>query len=249
LASVAALALLTTLSPARAAIAADQRYDVAGMDTYQVGSAVAATQIAYSGTQQLAIAPDGAGTKFSAEVRYTRTDESGKASVQANFVQVLTSSGAFEDRTDNDPDFLTVLNQPFAVQLDPTTMQDLRTMQGQIPFQASSPVGDSTLHGFLQPAGSGGKVNGKPVIGVRFEADGPMTGSLPDRSDTAITGSIRMDGTAYYATDTALLFALDATLTIDGQLLDHQKQVPVHIVYRRTIRANGAADAWSQAQR
>ena len=245
-ATVAALTLLATLCPAEAA---DQRYEVAGVDTYQVGTTVASTQIAYAGTQQLNIETDSGGTRFSADVRYTRTDESGKASQEAKFVQVMTTAGNFEDRTDNDPDFLTVLNQPFAIELDPTTMQDLRTMQGPIPFQASSPFGDSTLHGFLRPAGTGGRVSGRPVVGVRFEAGGPMTGSLPERADTTISGTIRMDGTAYYAADTALLYALNATLTIDGQLVDHQKQVPVHIVYRRTIRADGTAETLSQAQR
>jgi len=244
-ATVAALTLLATLCPAEAA---DQRYEVAGVDTYQVGTTVASTQIAYAGTQQLNIETDSGGTRFSADVRYTRTDESGKASAEAKFVQIMTNAGTFEDRTDNDPDFLTILNQPFAIELDPTTMQDLRTLQGPIPFQASSPLGDSTLHGFLRPAGTGGRVGGRPVIGVRFEADGPMTGSLPERTDTVITGTIRMDGTAYYAADSALLYALDATLTINGQLVDHQKQVPVHIVYRRTIRADSTADALSQVQ-
>jgi hypothetical protein len=70
-----------------------------------------------------------------------------------------------------------------------------------------------------------------------------MTGSLPTRGSSArMSGQMRMEGTAYYSTASALLLALDATLTIVAQLQqDEQTHVPVRIVYRRAIRANSAA--------
>ena len=54
-----------------------------------------------------------------------------------------------------------------------------------------------------------------------------------------------MSGIAYYSERTALLFSLDATLTISGNLADRAVSDPVTIVYRRSIRAEdgGMRDA------
>lgn len=224
-----------------------QKYDVSGNDSYRVGTTMPMTTIAYAGAQRLTVEQSGKDRRYTAEASYTRKDVSGKATVHARFVQDLTGGGSFQDRSDEDPDFLTILNQPFAVQLDPTTMRDLRTMQHEIPFEAQSPLGGSTLHGYLRPQPAG-KINGRPVIGVHFEAEGPMTGALPQRPDAAISGKVRMDGAAYYATEGALLLALDATLTIDGSLVNHQDSVPVRIVYRRMIRADDSAPSWNEAK-
>ena len=224
---------------------ADQTYDVSGVDQYRIGVTADATSIAYSGAQRLTIDRDGNHTRYTADVRYTRVDDSGKASVRARFVQAL-QGGSFEDQADDDPDFLAVLNQPFAIQLDTTTMHDLRTMRAKIPFTANSPLGNSTLKGFLRPS-PGGKISGHRVVGVRFNAHGPMSGAIPDKAQLTVNGTIDMDGTAYYSAETALLLGLDATLTINGNLLDKQLHVPVTIVYRRYIRANDDANAWSAA--
>lgn len=239
--TVAAL-LLAATRPAYA----DQTYDVAGVDQYSVGQSAETTHIAYAGAQRLTIDRTGGQTRFTADVRYTRVDESGKASVRGRFVQAL-KGGSFEDQSDDDPDFLTILNQPFAIQLDPVTMRDLRTLRTKVPFVASSPLGGSSLKGFLRPS-HGGKIGGHRCIGVRFTANGPMTGDIPDKALTSISGTINMDGTAYYAADTALLLGLDATLTISGNIVDKDKHVPVSIVYRRTIRASDDANAWSAAE-
>ena len=242
---VAALIVTGFLAATRPACA-DQTYDVSGVDQYRVGTTGASTHIAYSGEQLLTIDRSGKQTKYTADVRYTRADDSGKASVRGRFVQALVD-GTFQDQSDDDPDFLTILNQPFAIQLDGTTMRDLRAMRTKIPFSASSPLGNSTLKGFLRPS-PGGKIRGRRVFGVRFTANGPMSGAVRDKSLTAVSGNINMDGTAYYAADSALLLGLDATLTINGNLSDSQRQIPVKIVYRRTIRANDDTNAWSAAE-
>lgn len=242
----AALAIAALAVATAGTASADQTYQVTGVDTYTI-SEQPATQIAYSGAQRLSVTHDTDGTHFTANARYTRTDDSGKATVHARFLQAMAPDGSFEDRADDDPDFLTVLNQPFAVQLDRTTLRDLRTLRSQVPFAASSPLGGATLRGFLRPSGKG-RVNGRPAVGVRFEADGPMTGTLPEKTDAAIAGKIRMDGTAFYDAETALLLALDATLTIDGKLTSDRNQVPVHIVYRRAIKAQNPA-TYSEAKR
>lgn len=215
---------------------ADQLYGVVGEDTYRVGKALDETHITYRGVEHLGIVSNDQGHRYVADVNYTRVDESGKASVHGQFVQELLRDGTFEDRGDNDPDFLTILNQPFAVQLDSVTLRDLERLQGMVPFEAASPLGGSQLSGYLRSAPRG-KVHGRAVVGVRFKADGPMTGTLPEHPDALLTGSMHMDGTAYYAQTGALLLALDATLTIDGKLQSGHDSVPVRIVYHRAIRA------------
>ncbi len=224
--------------------AADQEYSVSGDDVYRIGSTATVAKITYEGTERLTITNDVGGTKrYTALARYTRNGDDGKASVQARFVQDMTPRGSFEDEVDEDPDFLTVLNQPFAIQLDAATLRDLRTLHKNVPFEASSPLGgDAVLRGFLRPA-PGGEIDGSNAIAVKFEAEGVMTGTLPAKGSAArMSGQMRMEGTAYYSSSTALLLALDATLTIVAQLQqDAQNRVPVHIVYRRAIRADSNA--------
>jgi hypothetical protein len=208
-----------------------------------------ASHIVYNGTERLQIAKSGKTTRYSAEVRYTRSDAAGdNASARASFVQEALPSGTLEDRLDDDPDFLTILNQPFAIQLDAATLRDLRSLHGSVPFSAPSPITGGTLRGSLR-RGPAGRVNGMKAVGVRFDASGAMQGPLPDRPEIAIDGMMRMDGVAYYAADGALLLSLQARLTITGSLRDQKNATPVRIVYLRTIRADDSVPSWSEARR
>lgn len=217
---------------------ADYHYTIAGLDLYQIQATSTVSRISYLGTERLSVRRDGEGARFEAHARYVRSGPDGQADADASFVAELMPDGSFDDRDDHDPDFLTVLNQPFAVQLDAATLRDLRQLHLPVPFAAASPLGGGTvLRGFLRP-GPSGLVAGRKTVAVRFQAAGPMTGTLPGRNDDSITGHMTMDGTAYYALDDAMLLALHATLTIDARLREGQSgSVPVHIVYRRTIRA------------
>lgn len=239
-----AVLLAVTLAWARA----DETYGVTGEDIYRIGSSVPQTKIAYTGTQHLSVARDTNGARFVAEATYTRTDDSGKATVHARFVQQMARDGSFEDRVDEDPDFLTILNQPFAIELDATTMHDLQRLAGSVPFEATSPLGGARLHGYLRPAGKG-RIQNVLSTGVRFRAQGPMTGSLPQHPEDTLNGTIRMDGTAYYSQRDSILVALDATLTIEGKLINDNTAVPVRIVYHRTIRAGEGGVSWAEAKR
>ena len=60
------------------------------------------------------MAHQGSRTRYDAQASYARSAADGNSHVNARFVQELMPNGAFEDRLDEDPDFLTVLNQPFA---------------------------------------------------------------------------------------------------------------------------------------
>ncbi len=244
-----ALLLVAALLVTAHAAFADQQYSMNGEDVYQVGTPGETSRVVYAGTQRLSVDRQGKQATYDAQARYQRSGDDGKASVDARFVQELMPNGSFRDRIDEDPDFLTILNQPFAVQLDPVTMRDLRGLRKPVPFDATSPLGgEAVLRGFLRP-GERGEVNGRPAIAVRFEAEGPMSGPLPDHTEAMMSGRMRMDGLAYYAIDDAMLVALDATLTIDAKLRDDGGQsVPVHIVYRRFIRAStGSATATANA--
>jgi hypothetical protein len=211
-----------------------------GEDVYRIASSATVSRVSYAGTEHLSVTHEGRSLRFEAQARYTRTASDGKTSAEASFVQVLRPSGAFEDRVDDDPDFLTILNQPFAARLDAATLLDVRELRKPVPFAATSPLGASTvLRGFLRP-GVNGPIEGRPTVAVRFEAAGPMNGSLPGHADASVAGKMRMDGTAYYALDTALLLALDVTLTIEARLSERRPavSVPVRITYRRLIRAS-----------
>lgn len=219
---------------------ADLQYDTSGEDTYRIESAQTFSRVAYAGTERLSIARQGDAWRFEAHARYTRTGPDGRSSSEARFVQMLKPDGTFEDRVDEDPDFLTILNQPFAVRLDAATLHDLSELHGRVPFAATSPLGaQAVLHGFLHPA-PGGPIAGRQAVAVRFEAEGAMTGPLPGYAETLVAGTMRMQGTAYYAADTAILLALNVALTLDARLEQGHPavSVPVRILYRRVIRAS-----------
>jgi len=221
--------------PARA----DVQYETSGQDLYRIAPTGATSQVAYAGSQRLSIRHQNGGWRFESRAEYTRTGPDGKSRGEADFVQTLQPDGVSEDRVDDDPDFLTILNQPFAVRLDATTLHDLQALHGRVPFAATSPLGaQAVLHGYLRPA-PGGPIAGHPTVAVRFEADGAMTGPLPGSAQTLVSGTMRMDGVAYYAIESETLFALNVTLTLDARLAQGRQapSLPVRIFYRRSIRA------------
>jgi len=213
---------------------------VRGEDVYRVGSPPVVSKVTYSGTQRLSVERHAGRTRYDAQARYERRAVDGTTQVHARFVQEILPNGSFADRIDDDADFLTILNQPFAIQLDAVTIGDLRGLRTRVPFNASSPLGgEAVLRGYLRP-GTPGKIDGRPATAVRFEAEGPITAPLPAKASATMSGHMRMDGTAYYSLDDAMLLALDATLTIVAQLRDGAQTTPVKVVYRRFIRASGA---------
>lgn len=193
------------------------------------------TRISYSGLETLSVRPSGRAIEFVAQVECTRTDATGKSTEEAQFAQAQLPDGSLEDRLDDDPDFLTILNQPFSIRLDTATIHDLRELHAPVPFAAASPVGGGDLEGSLRP-GTPGIIDGRRVVGVEFQADGRVHGPLPVHG-AEIEGRIHLDGTAYYDANEALLLALDARLTIDGTLTGAGlAPAPVHITYDRAIR-------------
>jgi hypothetical protein len=237
------ITLLTTAAASVGAAGAQQAYTVDGRDVYKIGTGTARSMTLYHGTEQLTIRREGATTRYVARVDYEKRGDEGKARQSASYTSTLLPSGEQRDGPSHDPDYLTVLNQPFSVQLDAPTMHDLARVKRPVPFDFPSPMTGATLRGTLRrlPDGS---VNGIRCMGIAFEASGPLHGALPDRPGLALAGGITMKGTAYYAYDGALLLALQATLAIDGTIADPAStKSPVSIIYERSIRSAGGQEA------
>jgi hypothetical protein len=214
----------------------DQVYATLGSDDFSIGSDAAGGDVRYKGTQSLHIAAHGKFVRYSAHVAYTRTERGNASKAKATYVADVLPTGELASTADDDPNYLTVLNQPFAAQLDTQTLADLTHLRKPLPFEFPSPFTGSSLHGFLQHR-SGGAFGKRRSVAVRFEAAGTMRGALPDRTDLVLVGRIAMRGTAYYDSVSALLLALETTVTISGTLSNHAAKDPVRIVYARSMRA------------
>jgi hypothetical protein len=218
-----------------------QVYSVDGSDAFSIAGRQVRSLITYEGTQELTFLPAARKTVFHATVRYRKND-GGTASLQhAAFALTMLPSGDVSNEDNADPDYLTILNQPFSVQLDRPTMHDLHGLARAVPFDFPSPMTGATLHGTLRRL-LDGSLNGARVLGIAFSASGPLEGTLPDRPTLAVSGTITMNGTAYYAYSNALLLALDATLMIEGKVGGTASNDSVTIRYKRRIRPAGASD-------
>ena len=225
------------LAAAASAVArADQAYSVEGRDTFRVGNGEVHSETVYHGVQRLTIRRGATKTTFVAQVEYDKNADGGKLHQHASFTSYLLPSGEQKDGPAADPDYLTVLNQPFAVVLDKPTMRDLAHVKRAVPFDFPSPMTGAPLRGSLRHLPDA-LVGGNRAMGIAFEAHGPLHGALPERPAMQLAGSITMKGTAYYDYASTLLVSLEATLTIDGYLDDAARRSPVSIVYARSIRA------------
>jgi len=230
--------LLLAVAATAAAARADQAYAVEGRDTFRAGTGDVRSETVYHGVQRLTIVRKGKTTTYDARVEYDRDSDGGRQHQRASFISSVLPSGQQKDGPASDPDYLTVLNQPFAVQLDAPTMRDLAHVTRAVPFDFPSPMTGAPLRGTLRRLPDS-IVSGVRSMGIAFEAAGPLHGALPEKPTVALAGTIKMKGTAYYAYASALLVSLDATLAIDGNIDDSARRAPVSIVYTRSIRSGG----------
>ena len=229
-------ALLAGATASTQAQSQEHRYVVTGRDSFSIGDGDITSETRYRGTETLTVRRNGKAMRYTAKVEYTRDDQGASSDAKADYVTDLLPSGEALDTADHDPDYLTILNQPFAAQLDTATLTELRHIHGPVPFEFPSPFTGATLHGRLDAVGPG-RIGGRDAFGVRFLAGGPVRGPLPDRPGLILRGGIVMRGTAYYDTASALLLALDATVPISGSLSNRKAKDAVTIVYRRVVRA------------
>ncbi len=211
-------------------------YLVTGHDSFAIGQDDITSEVTYAGRETLAVSHRGSTTRYDARVAYERSDGTASTSAKAEYVADVTPAGDTLDTEDDDPDYLTVLNQPFAAELDPATLVDLRSLRGTIPFDFPSPISGTPLHGYLRHVPSG-MLGGHRSIGVTFEAAGAMLGQLPDRPGLVLHGTISMHGTAYYDARTALLLSLETTVTIAGSVSNRADKNAVTITFARRIRS------------
>ncbi|MHB8177005.1 MAG: hypothetical protein ACYDA5_07085 [Vulcanimicrobiaceae bacterium] len=215
-------------------IASVRRYTISGSDIFTVGRQPA-ERVTYRGTQRLRITQVDRTIRFEATARYVRNDGAGDIPGTARFVQLLLPGDNFADRSNHDPEDLTILNQPFSIQLDRATLAQLYALKGSAPFALASPMAGGTLHGTLT-RGSVARLAGQRVLEVTFAATGRMHGPLPSHPSMDIDGRMQMHGTADYALWGGWLVAFSARLNIAGAIADLDHAVPVKIVYHRSMR-------------
>lgn len=229
------------------AVAAAQTYTVAGRDSFSIGAGAIQSEVTYDGTETLTVKGHGKFSRLRAHVSYKRSDGAASTDASGDYIADVLPDGETLDSADRDPDYLTVLNQPFSARLDRQTLGDLQHLEGALPFDFPSPITGSSLHGYLQHL-PGGMVGPRRSTGVKFEAAGPMKGELPDRPGLTLIGTIAMRGTAYYAIDTATLLTLETTVTITGTVSNRTGKDPVTIVYARSIHAMSPSEALRTAR-
>jgi hypothetical protein len=229
--SVIAATLLLACGGAGQALA-DETYSVSGSDRFQTPHGELRAEIAYSGRQTLSIRRERRVTIYRSRAEYDRIDQGARAHAVATFGSEATPDGDLRDLEANDPDFVTVLNQPFNVELDPRTLRDLDAVAAPIPFKFPSPLDGTSLEGTLQREERAR--SGPEIVGVLFHVAGPMRPRVGDRSPVALDGRITVDGTARYLKASGLLRDLDATITISGRV-DPSEAPGVIVVYKRSI--------------
>ena len=121
--------------------------------------------------------------------RRRRGDARDRRSYARRFLPTARSSR----RSDDDPDYLTILNQPFSVAARRADAARPAQLGGAVPFDFPSPMTGAPLHGSLRRLPDG-TLGGKRVLGIAFVAHGPLNGALPDRPETALSGTITMNG-------------------------------------------------------
>src|SRR5258708_2963148 len=131
--------VLSVLVTATSAAFADQQYAVDGSDTFRIPGSPVGGDIAYTGVGELRSERLGTDTHFTTRVSYRRTVDGTSSRVTGTY-ETTISDGVAHDGADGDPDDLTILKQPFAVQLDRPTLRDLGALRAAIPFDFPSPI-------------------------------------------------------------------------------------------------------------
>jgi len=239
LAGLLLLSILVGMSSVPALADVQQVYTLEGSDTFRIAGRDLHSIMTYTGTETMSLRSVARGTLFDVRVTYEKNDGTTIAHERSRYELTMRPTGEVVDQHDADPDYLTILNQPFSVQLDAPTMRDLHGLDQAVPFDFPSPMTGKPLHGTLRRLADG-TLNGVRVLGIAFTAQGPLAGTLPDRPGLELGGTITMNGTAYYAYTSALLLALDATLLIEGKVAGPAGDDAVTITYKRVIRPAAA---------
>lgn len=224
-------AIIFTL-PLVSSAATNDRYIIAGTDRLRVG--VEQVCVDYEGEGRLSLNSGDDGQTLTAATDYWRRDATGTHIVHASFVQETAPSfgDEFLDANGRDPDYMTILSQPLAIELGSSELQALAQLSKRVRLEFPSRIGDGNLSGFLEHIRSR-SVNS--LIGLRFVARGPMRAPVPKRPAATMVGIVTLAGAGYYSSENGRLVAIYTTMTFDGSFRNRGHAIPVHVTYERQI--------------
>jgi hypothetical protein len=235
--------VLTGYNPA----SADLLYDLNGSDTLALGRAPISSSISYAGSELLSITHTQRNAKkVVVDANYRVSDGKSIIPATAHAEQILDEANSANAPVVEDPAYLTLLTQPFTVQIDLETLRQLQAMKSPMPFASVSPLTGSQLTGSLTK-GPDSVVAGQAVVMLRFRSDGPLRGTLPNTEATYLSGTVHMEGSACYRESDGLLLSIETLLQIAGHVGDTATGPPVSVIYRRSIIATGQAQASARA--
>jgi|SRR5579875_387609 len=189
-------------------------YALRGSDNYRIGNQ--RVTVTYDGRESVAPHAESSGRGYFVTIDYV-TNHREKRSM----------------RRADDPNKLSVLNQPLPYEISARQLRAITTLSNRFPFDFHLSDGAGALSGYLEPAPKSPRSD---VVGIAFAAKGPMQGPLPGTSHSAVSGELMLSGTAYYFTHSRRLVVIDDTITFDGYVGD-ARNMPVHISYKRKIYA------------
>jgi len=219
---------------AASAPAAQNDYVLSGTDSYVIGSYRA--KVTFKGAESLEFVEQNGKRDLTASVHYSRTDATG---THARMIAMPLADESV-DRSDSDPDYVSVLSQPLPVELYPDDLRTAARLHERVPFVSPSMFGAGNLTGFLEAATD---PEHKDVVGLRFIARGKVTGTLHEHPGAVVTGVISLAGAAYYSSYSGHLIAIRDTISLDGSLQSGNVVTPVHIAFDRRIQSLEAAVA------
>lgn len=218
-------------------------FHLSGYDRLNVSDSNIRSFVSYDGVENVRIAHTrGEMPRMRIDAQYRVDDGKTVTAATAHAGGVITADGGGDPPVAQDPAYLTLLTQPFAIVLDPQTLLDVDHLLTPLPFQSNSPLTGSQLHGTLTK-GKPGTVAGFPVAVLQFRAEGPIHGSLPYNESVRLAGTVHMDGIACYRRADGLLLSLVTIVHVAGRVGDTGSGAPIEFTYQRSIRAVGQARA------
>jgi hypothetical protein len=217
----------------------DENYRVAGQDTLEILDTSVVSRTSYNGVDRLIIsALPREGRRFAAESHFRVVSEGIARDASAHAELLMNSSNVQHLSAADDPAYLTVLTQPFAVALDSKTLHDLTSLRRPVPFHFMSGMTGGSLHGLLKYRGLA-KVDGFETVSITFDAEGALTsgsrGLLPAEPGVAFSGEVSTVGQAFYRSSDALLMKLVTKIVTIGSVGAGQTPLRMRVTYEREL--------------
>jgi hypothetical protein len=229
------IAVLAFCLPCLSTASAAEDYHVMGRDELAILGTSVESHTTYNGTGRLVVTvlPHDV-RQYSAETHFSVENPDGAGTATASAQLTVVSADDQRISAANDPAYLTVITQPFAVALDVKTLQDLTSLRTPVPFHFLSGMTGGDLHGLLEYRGSS-KIDGFETASITFDAAGPFASTLPGEPKVPLAGQIHMTGHAFYRKSDALLMKLATTLVSTGTVGGGPEALHVRVTYEREL--------------